>query len=448
MAEGDIKLSDSPNVDTAIVEKDGKNLRVLLQEVPAGTLELSDSPNVDTGYIIDENGKKHRVHLVATPEGTLETEGAVNSGKGYIIDSDGKKHRVSLTASLSGGGETINNQDITITQNGTYQAEEGYTGLGTVDVNVSGGGETRFGADVRAFLGEVDANGVLQNASSPKFDLTFTGVLKLSAVTSSMGVLFRRFQNLQTIGKVLFPDLVGGPLAGYNGYGMTNAFYMSSITALLCPKVGSPKQYDFASVCYNCTELTEINFDSLSAINYEGSVFQSAFYGCSSLPTARFPMLRIIEGNSCFSGAFGNCTALISLYFDSLRNANMSSTNAFSNIVQGVTGCTIHFPKNLDPAKGSTTISSLSGYPNFGGTSTVLAFDLPSSLNLTVVLDGNTRSNCYRYPLNDTANSLGWTWSLNTYFYTSTLDDPQVNDTIYSDSACTNAIGTITSIAQ
>jgi hypothetical protein len=34
------------------------------------------------------------------------------------------------------GGESINNQDKTITENGTYTADEGYTGLGTVSVDV------------------------------------------------------------------------------------------------------------------------------------------------------------------------------------------------------------------------------------------------------------------------------------------------------------------------
>lgn len=36
----------------------------------------------------------------------------------------------------SGGGTTINNEDITVTQNGEYTASTGYTGLGTVTVNV------------------------------------------------------------------------------------------------------------------------------------------------------------------------------------------------------------------------------------------------------------------------------------------------------------------------
>ncbi len=49
-----------------------------------------------------------------------------------------------------GGGTPINNQNKNITANGVYTADAGYTGLGTVNVNVSGGGSgtpnLRFGA--------------------------------------------------------------------------------------------------------------------------------------------------------------------------------------------------------------------------------------------------------------------------------------------------------------
>lgn len=34
------------------------------------------------------------------------------------------------------GGESVNNQDKTITENGEYTADEGYTGFGTVKVEV------------------------------------------------------------------------------------------------------------------------------------------------------------------------------------------------------------------------------------------------------------------------------------------------------------------------
>lgn len=45
-------------------------------------------------------------------------------------------------ANNNSGGQTINNQDITVTANGVYTAESGYTGLGTVTVNVPSPVET------------------------------------------------------------------------------------------------------------------------------------------------------------------------------------------------------------------------------------------------------------------------------------------------------------------
>lgn len=41
-----------------------------------------------------------------------------------------------IEGTAEAGGTTINNQDKTITSNGQYTADEGYTGLGTVTVNV------------------------------------------------------------------------------------------------------------------------------------------------------------------------------------------------------------------------------------------------------------------------------------------------------------------------
>ena len=44
-------------------------------------------------------------------------------------------NNVIIGGTSGGGGQTINNEDITVTQNGEYTASEGYTGLGTVTVN-------------------------------------------------------------------------------------------------------------------------------------------------------------------------------------------------------------------------------------------------------------------------------------------------------------------------
>lgn len=49
---------------------------------------------------------------------------------------------------LPEAGSGVRNQDITITENGTYTAEEGYTGLGTVTVEVAGGTGGDSGGDI------------------------------------------------------------------------------------------------------------------------------------------------------------------------------------------------------------------------------------------------------------------------------------------------------------
>ena len=58
------------------------------------------------------------------------------SAKGATLPTDENSENLPNTiASISAGSE-INNQDKTITSNGTYTADAGYTGLGTVTVNV------------------------------------------------------------------------------------------------------------------------------------------------------------------------------------------------------------------------------------------------------------------------------------------------------------------------
>ena len=202
-----------------------------------------------------------------------------------------------------------------------------------------------------------------------------------------------------------------------------------------------------------CTSLT-----SLDARSFIGgvctSMFQSFCYACTSLTTVRLDSLKHLKGSSACSGMFYNCTSLKVLNLPAINNYTFGSyTNQFSGMLTGTSDCVVHFPKNLDPQGGSTKISGLSGYPTFGGTNTVLMFDLPSTLFLT----GANSKSYERSPKDDTPTALAWrkgdiNYSSNievdwTPFYTSTTNDPQVGDTIYSDAACTTAVTTISSIA-
>lgn len=127
-----------------------------------------------------------------------------------------------------------------------------------------------------------------------------------------------------------------------------------------------------------CTGLTSVNLSGLKSITTSGCT--NIFNGCTSLTSVTFTALDTMTSASCLANAFSGCTNLTSLSFPALKSTTFGTRNsAFSNIVGGVSGCTIHFPSNLDPESGSTVISRLTGYPNFGGTNTVLAFDLPET---------------------------------------------------------------------
>jgi hypothetical protein len=197
------------------------------------------------------------------------------------------------------------------------------------------------------------------------------------------------------------------------------------------------------------TQITGIDLSSLVVIS--GSyTLNSMCSGCTYFTQINWPSLKYVSGTGSISSALTR-TALTSVSFPALTYA--AANSGWNNFLYGVTGCTLHFPANLDPQSGSTVISGLTGYPNFGGTSTVLAFDLPS----TFILTGANSVEYERNPKYDTATALGWRvkdtgtatnptidW---TPYYTSGTTDPQVGDTIYSDDACTTAVTTISAVA-
>lgn len=291
---------------------------------------------------------------------------------------------------------------------------------------LKGGGDgKKYGADISTFLGDVDSNGILQNGNTT--DLVFKGVKDIGAIDSTAGVLARRFQYNTGIKSVSFPDLekltpdYGMSTTFYICTGITSvdlsslkevsgayAFYYSfsgctSITSIdlsSLREVSGERAFsnsfsgctgitsvDLSSLTIlsgknayfamfsNCTNLTSVNFSSLTTISDGVSPCQGMFSGCTNLTNVSFPVLKTITSVSAFVNCFYACTSLRNIYFPALTTSSFGSAiNQFDVMINGVTGCTLHFPSNL-----SSTISGLSGYPKFGGTNTVLAFDLPAT---------------------------------------------------------------------
>lgn len=168
------------------------------------------------------------------------------------------------------------------------------------------------------------------------------------------------FASLTTIGE-------GGFKSGFRG--CTNL-----VSAKLNKLKTVTRSSSMNSLFYGCTKLKNIEFNSLTTVSGSAALL-SAFRACTSLETIVFPELSTISGNSCLKEAFYGCTSLKSINFPALVSLGTATTQ-FNNMLYGVTGCTVHFPSNMQ----DTLSSWASVTAGFGGTDTVILFDLPSTI--------------------------------------------------------------------
>ena len=135
--------------------------------------------------------------------------------------------------------------------------------------------------------------------------------------------------------------------------------------------------YALSYAFYGCTGLTSIDLSSLTTVG--DYALYDAFYDCTGLTSIDLSSLTTV-GSNALSNAFRFCSGLTDIYFRALTTSSFGSyKNQFNNMMSS-TGSTkthtIHFPSNLQ-----SKISSLTGYPLFGGSDgyVVLAYDLPAT---------------------------------------------------------------------
>lgn len=207
-------------------------------------------------------------------------------------------------------------------------------------------------------------------------------------------------------------------------WGMQYMLASTPITSLNLGLVTSIGDNGLASVCSNCSNLTSINFDSLQTVYSQGmqyafrycklteasfpslvNIYSQGFYvtfsdnvnlSSVSLPVLKkiayrglqsaftntaltsmtFPSLDTITDRECLYYSFMSCNSLTSVSFPALKSTSFGSyTNQFSNMLYNVTGCTVHFPSNLQSVIGSWADVTA----GFGGTNTTVSFDLTAT---------------------------------------------------------------------
>ena len=203
----------------------------------------------------------------------------------------------------------------------------------------------------------------------------FSGCIKLTSVDLSnltsignngLSDAFYACINLTSV------DLSNLTSIGY--FGLNSAFYhCTNLTSTGLNNVTSIDNYGLTSAFSGCTNLTSTGLNNVTSIGYNG--LSSAFRGCTNLTSVDLSNLTSI-GNNGLSDAFSGCTSLTSISFPALNSNSFGSfTNQFNRMLQGVSGCTVHFPSNLESIIGDwSDVTS-----GFGGTNTTVLFDLPAT---------------------------------------------------------------------
>lgn len=126
------------------------------------------------------------------------------------------------------------------------------------------------------------------------------------------------------------------------------------------------------AICYNCLNLVSVSFQFLERVIGDFAISR-AFSRCNKLESICFPCLSEITGHYCFGEAFSYCTNLKHVYFPMLNSDSFGLyTSQFHLMLDGVTGCTVHFPVYLEGVLG-TWSDVVNG---FNGTNTTVLFDL------------------------------------------------------------------------
>lgn len=306
---------------------------------------------------------------------------AVANKEGTIPSHKNTENLAEAINSISASAP-INNQDKTITANGAYMADSGYTGLGTVTVNVPEGSDVKYGATIDNIFGNVNLQGGLIPPSD--LNLNFVGVTNFQSESllsymfyqkpwvksvsfpdltsiSPKEVMFHAFDGCTSLTEANFPKLRSISNTSYvnqMSYAFANCTNLKKVDLSSVTTVCRSLDYAFtktglesvdlssltgfgfgggsgafANTFSECTQLEEVILSSLTTIPSTASlVFVNTFYKCTSLTDIDLSALESIAAGYAMNNTFQYCSGITSVNFPSLTsitgNYAMASTFA------------------------------------------------------------------------------------------------------------------------
>ena len=216
----------------------------------------------------------------------------------------------------------------------------------------------------------VSGSWALRNAFTNCTSLTSIDLSSLTTISGSNG-MNGTFNSCTSLTSVDLSNLT--TISGSNG--MNGTFKNCKMTSIDLSSLTTISGSNGMNGTFNsCTSLTSVDLSNLTTIS-SSSGMSSTFKNCK-MTSMSFPKLSVLSNSYALRYAFQSCTSLTSVSFPALTSTSFSSyKNQFNGMLSGVTGCTVHFPSNLQSVIGSWT--DVTG--GFGGTNTTVLFDLPAT---------------------------------------------------------------------
>ena len=200
---------------------------------------------------------------------------------------------------------------------------------------------SKYGAKVDNFLGDVDETGLLKPPSGDVLNLSFNNVKFIEGDH----ILAYKFANAQNIGKVDFPDLT----SVYMSYSLFNAFFKSSIKEINFPELTEITEQSFSNICARCYYLTSVNLPKLKILRskaLEGAFSYAGYFDTNGFTTISFPSLNSVAtdafGIDNNTYAFLGCIKLTEIHFRANMQATIEAMTGYT-AKWGATNATIYF---------------------------------------------------------------------------------------------------------
>ncbi len=305
--------------------------------------------------------------LTALNTDIVNARTAITNKGGTVTSGGGSSQLATDIATIPSGGSSpvITSLNVTPTTSAqTITAPSGTDGYSPVNVS--------------AVTSSIDQN---ISAANIKKDVVILGVTGSYEGSGGIGIPREVKNGVYQIPTTSFTFSLPSNVTSVGDYGLYYAFYnctgLTSVNLSSLTSVSGRGGLYYAF--YNCTGLTSVNLSSLTTVSGDYGL-SNTFYACTGLTSVDLSSLTTISGKYALRYAFYGCTGLTDIYFRALTTTSFGSyKNQFDSMMSKTgtkTTHTIHFPSNLQ-----STISGLTGYPLFGGTSgyVVCAFDLPAT---------------------------------------------------------------------